>query len=171
MTQGSYVSEDTNNLIMRAQQTLGGVPVLDLTNWQNPTYMPAGTTQIRSLAPSCHSITVKNQITVNDSSILICSDGVTCPTTVPASCPIGVLPTDYVNMIAKVTALVAQTGVQITFKYLLNDVPTTTVRTVDLVAGSGNTIYAFVDGGGAIANAQYSPDTTLVLYGAEVTKY
>lgn len=32
MTQGNFVSEDTNSLIRRAQQTLGEVPVLDLTN-------------------------------------------------------------------------------------------------------------------------------------------
>ena len=168
MTQGSYVSEDTNNLIRRAQQTLGGVPVLDLTNWQTPTYLPAGTTQIRSLNPSCHSITVKNVITVTDSSINICATMGPptigdCP--VPASCPVSITPLQYVNMYASVNALVAQIGVEITFQYVLNDLPTATPRIVDLLAGT-NTVWAFPD-----TNVKYAPDTTLVLYGAEVTKY
>lgn len=168
MTQGSYVSEDTNNLIRRAQQTLGEVPVLDLTNWQNPTYMPTGTTQIRSLSPSCHSIVVKNVITVTDSSITMCSAGgaptsILCP--IPANCPTGPLtPSDYVNMVATITAQVAQSGVDITFKYVWNDTPTTTTVTVALIAGT-NTVYAFNP------SVTYAPDTTLVLYGAEVTKY
>lgn len=171
MTQGSYIPESTQDLIRRAERILEGVPVLDLTNPQFPTYTPAyihpASGQIRSLAGSCHSITVKNVITIDDSSIIICigSGTGTCGS-IPATCPAGPLtPSDYVNMVATVTAQVAQAGVDITFKYLLNDVPTTTVRTVALLAGS-NTIYAFPGG-----NVQYSPDTTLVLYGAEVTKY
>lgn len=169
MTQGSYVSEDTNNIIRRAQQILGEVPVLDLTNWQSPTYMPAGTAQIISLNPSCHSITVKNVITVTDSSIVMCTAGgaptdILCP--IPTNCPAGPLsPGDYINMVATIDAQIGQSGVEITFKYVLNDVPTTTVKTgVTLTAGI-NTIYAFNP------SITYPIDTTLVLYGAEVTKY
>jgi hypothetical protein len=168
MTQGNYVSEDTNSLIRRAQQTMGNIPILDLTNWQSPTYLPAGTTQMRSLSPNCHSITVKNVITVTNSSIVMCTAGgaptnVICP--IPGSCPTGPLsPSDYVNIVATINAGVAQSGVDITFKYVLDDTPTTTVKTVALTAGA-NTIYAFD------TSIQYPSDTTLVLYGAEVTKY
>lgn len=165
MTQGSYVSEDTNSLIRRAQQTLGETPVLDLTNWQNPIYMPAGV--VRSLAGSCHSIKVKNVISVTDSSI------VKCTTDVPADC--GIVPADcgaigtttlndYYNFVATVNAMVAQNGVQIVFKYVVNGTPMTQSVTTNLSAGN-NDIYAFT------TNLHYTSDTELVLYGADVTGY
>lgn len=162
MIQGSYVSEDTNSLIRRAQQTMGEVPVLDLTNWQNPTYM-SGTEQIRSLAGSCYSIKVKNSITGISFSIATCTSGVNTGCTVPASCPAGPLtPSDWVNMVVTFTAAAAQpTGVTITFQYVLNGVPTTTVLSPPIVSGS-NTFYAFA------APVQYVPDTELVLYGVDI---
>lgn len=167
MTQGSYVSEDTNSLIRRAQQTLGETPVLDLTNWQNPIYMSAGTTQIRSLAGSCHSIKVKNVVTVTDASIVSCTDNTTgsCGA-IPGNCgDLGATTPDlYYNFVATVTALVAQNGVEITFKYVENGTPATQIVTVNLGVGS-NTVYAFA------TNQQYSSGTELVLYGAEATNY
>jgi hypothetical protein len=166
MTQGNFVSEDTYSLIRRAQQTLGGVPVLDLTNWQNPTYM--SNAQIRSLPPgSCHSITVKNVITITDTSIVTCSVAATPATNclIPANCSVGPLsPSDFINMVATVTAQVPQSLVEITFKYVLNDNPTSITKIVTLTTGI-NTVYAFD------SSVQYPVDTTLVLYGAEVTKY
>lgn len=166
MTQGSYVSEDTNSLIRRAQQTLEGVPVLDLTNWQNPTYTPAGT--VRSLAgSSCHSIKIKNVITVTDTSIIKCT-----ATTIancygiPADCgAIGPTTLDlYYNFVAIVNAQVAQNGIQIVFKYVVNGIPATQPVIANLNAGP-NTIYAFA------LNQNYVSDTELVLYGADVTGY
>ena len=171
-----YMSESTEDLIKRAEQIISDpriYPKADdiipysrrgfgfMTNSTYSTYAPS----IRSLSPSCNRIEVKNVITVSDSSIVICTGATTgtCPG-IPPSCPVGVNPNDYINMIATVTAMVAQTGVKIAFEYLLNDVPTTTEVTVNLTAGS-NTIYAF------LANAQYSSDTTLSLFGARVTKY
>ena len=171
-----YMPESTENLIRRAEQILSNLeihPKVDdiipysrsgfgfMTYPTYPTYVPS----IRSLAPSCNRIEVKNTITVTDSSIIICTGTTTgtCPG-IPPSCTVGVSPNDYVNMVATVTALVAQTGVKIAFEYLLSDIPTTTEVTVNLTAGS-NTIYAFP------ANVQYTSDTTLSLFGARVTKY
>ena len=174
MTQGNYVSEDTNNLIRRAQQTLGGVPVLDLTNWQAPTYSLDGTVQIRSLAGSCHRVIVKNSVNGNtstcpipvDSSIVICTGptlGTCASDPVPITCPANntISTTQYVNMVAKFTMGAAQNGVKVTFKYLYNDVPTSTVVTINATVGD-NVVYAFT------TNQLYNPDDTLVLYGAEV---
>ena len=172
-----YMPESTENLIKRAEHILSyqelypkaddiipysrGIFGLNPTSSTYPTY----SSSIRTLAPSCKRIEVKNVITVTDSSIIICTGAATgtCPG-IPPSCPIGVSPNDYVNMVATVTALVTQTGVKIAFEYLLNDVPTTTEVTVDLTAGS-NTVYAFP------ANVQYAPDMTLSLFGARVTEY
>lgn len=168
-----YMSESTEDLIKRAERVLEDpriYPKIDdiipysrsgfgfMTDSIYPLY--SGT--IRTLAPSCKRIEVKNTITVTDSSIIVCTGSAvgTCPG-IPPSCPVGVSPNDYVNMVATVTALVAQTGVKIAFEYLLNDVPTTTEVTVDLVAGS-NTVYAFV------VNIQYSANTALSLFGARV---
>ena len=170
-----YMSESTEDLIRRAEQILS-LPKLYLKAddipysrsgfgfMTYPTY-PTYSSSIRSLAPACNRIEVKNTITVTDSSIIICTGSATttCPG-IPPSCPIGVSPSDYVNIVATVTALVAQTGVKIAFEYLLSDVPTTTEVTVNLTAGS-NTIYAFPN------NVQYGSDTTLSLFGARVTKY
>ena len=174
-----YMPESTENLIRRAEQILSCpdpelYPIIPYSRsgfgFMTPIYSTSSTypiysPSIRSLAPSCNRIEVKNVITVTDSSIIICTGAATgtCPG-IPPSCPVGVSPTDYVNMIATVTALVAQTDVKIAFEYLLNDAPVTTEVTVSLTAGS-NTIYAFP------ANVQYSPDTTLSLFGARVTKY
>lgn len=166
-----YMSESTEDLIKRAERMLvdpriypkiddiipysrSGFGFMDSTYSYSP---------IRTLAPSCKRIEIKNTITVTDSSIIVCTGSTvgTCPG-IPPSCPVGVSPNDYVNMVATVTALVAQTGVKVAFEYLLNDVPTTTEVTVDLVAGS-NTVYAFT------TNVQYSADTTLSLFGVRVT--
>lgn len=163
MTQGSYVFEDTNNLIRRAQQTLGETPVFDLTNWSSPTYMPAGTTQIRSLAGSCYSIKVKNAITAKSFSITTCTSGVNTDCTVPVACPAGPLaPSDWVNMVVSFNTAAAQaTGVTITFQYVLNGTPTTTTLSPAITSGA-NTFYAFV------SPVQYPPDTELVLYGVDI---
>lgn len=168
-----YRSESTEDLIKRAEQILADPRIYpkadDIIPYsrsgfgfmnQTYTYPP-----IRTLAPACNRIEVKNVINVTDSSIIICT-GVatgTCPG-IPPSCQVGITPNDYVNMVATVTALVAQTGVKIVFEYLLNDVPTTTEVTVSLTEGS-NTVYAFP------ANVQYSPATTLSLFGARVTSF
>ncbi len=166
MAQGNYISEDAESLIRKAEQILGNTPTLDLTDWKNPTYLPARTTQMRSLNPSCHSIIVRNTITVTDTSIVTCSSGglpdmVKCP--IPTTCPT-VSPINYINLVATIEALAAQTGVDVTFKYVLNNVPTNTVKTVNLSAGT-NTVYAFDP------SMQYPTDTVLVLYGAEITNY
>lgn len=166
MTQGSYISEDTNSLIRRAQQTMGEVPVLDLTNWQNPTY--TSTETVRSLAgSSCHSIKIKNVISVADTSIIKCTTTVPAECdTVPANCgAIGSTTLDkYYNFVATVNAQVAQNGVQIVFKYVINGSPETQPVLANLGAGA-NTVYAFA------TNQGYLSDTELVLYGADVTGY
>lgn len=170
-----YMSESTESLIRRAEQMLAPPKIYpkadDIIPYSRsgfgfmgyPTHPPS----IRTLAPACNRIEVKNQITIDDVSIVVCTGSATgtCPSMTPSpTCPAGVTPLDYINIAAKVTALVAQTGVKIAFEYLLNDTPTTTEVTVDLIAGT-KTIYAFP------ANIQYSTDTTLVLFGARVTKY
>ena len=171
MTQGNYVSDNTDNLIRRAQQTMDSVPVLDLRNWQEPRYM-SGDVQIRSLAGPCHRIVIRNTvngITSNcpipiDASLIICTG--TDPLTQCAAvtdCPIGntVDSTKYINMIATFTAGSIQPNVTVTFKYLLNDLPTQAVVTIATVVGT-NTVYAFA------VNQSYHADTTISLYGAEV---
>ncbi len=163
MTQ-NYISNDVQELIRRAQQTLGNVPVLDLTNWHP---------QIRSLSGSCHKIEVKT--TVDDttskcpievaSSIVFCTGPTIgdCPTDTSEPCPVSgtVSTTQYMNMIAVFTMGDAQNDVEVTFKYVLNDTPTHTTVIVNVTAGL-NYVYAFA------TNQQYPADTTLVLYGAEV---
>lgn len=164
-----YRSESTEDLIKRAEQILSDPRIYPRTNdiipysrsgfgFMNPiyTYPP-----IRTLAPSCNRIEVKNVITVTDSSIVTCtgSGTVTCGA-IPGTCP-SINPTTYVNMVVIVNALVVQNGVTIRFEYLLNDAPMVADIVVNLTAGS-NTVYAF------ITNQQYSADTTLALYGARV---
>lgn len=166
-----YISESTEDLIKRAEQMLEDPRIYpkidDILPYSRSGFGFMGQTYsyspIMTLAPSCKRIEVKNTITITDSSIIVCTGSTigTCPG-IPPSCPVGVSPNDYVNMVATVTALVAQTGVKIAFEYLLNDVPTITEVSVNLIAGS-NTVYAFV------ANIQYSTDTTLSLFGARVT--
>ena len=168
-----YRSESTENLIKRAEQILSdpridpriypraddiipysrsGFGFMDPTN----IYLP-----IRTLAPACNRIEVKNVITIIDSSIVTCTgSGTGTCGAIPGTCPT-VNPTTYVNMVATVNALVAQNGVTIRFEYLLDDVPTTTNVIANLVAGS-NTVYCFA------ANVQYSSNTTLALFDARV---
>ena len=169
MTQGKYISEDTESLIRRAGQILGETPVLDLTNWQNPVYMDDdGNSEPPSSGSSCSRVILKNIITIIDSSILICT-GISITTCAPAgSCPTGgiIPPTKYINMVATVNLTgVAQTGVVIKFSYLINEIPITdpllTQVTVNLVPGN-NTVYLFP------TNHTYSPSTTITLYGASV---
>lgn len=161
MTQGKYVSEDTQDLLRRAGQILGETPVLDLTNWQVPVSMDGP-------SASCSRITLKNTITVTDTSILICTGTATTTCAAEGSCPTGgiVSPTKYINMVATVNLVgVAQTGVVIQFNYLLNEIPVTdpsvTNVTVNLVPGN-NTVYLFP------TNHLYSPSTTITLYGATI---
>lgn len=172
MTQGNYIQESTQDLIRRAQQTTIGVPTLDLTDWNSPKYI-SGNSRIRSLAGSCHKIEVKTTVDGETSkcpievasSIVFCTGPTigTCPTDTAAACPTGgtISTTQYVNFIAVFTMGAAQTGVEVTFKYLLNDTPTKVTKTVDVTAGS-NIVYAFDP------NEQYDADTTIALYGAEV---
>ncbi len=169
MTQGKYISEDTESLIRRAGQILGETPVLDLTNWESPIYMDDDSnSEPPSSGSSCSRVTLKNIITVTDSSILICTGTsiTTCATA--SSCPTGgiISPTKYINMVATVNITgVAQTGVVIKFSYLINEVPVTDPSisqvTVNLVPGN-NTVYLFP------TNHTYSPSTTITLYGASV---
>lgn len=164
-----YRSESTEDLIKRAEQILAYPRIYpradDIIPYsrsgfgfmnQTYTYPP-----IRTLAPACNRIEVKNVINVTDSSIVICANDTTgsCGG-IPVSCPAGVTPNEYVNMVATVNALVDQT-VDIAFDYLLNDVPTTTVVNVALSAGP-NTVYCFG------SNKLYSANTTLALFGARV---
>ena len=72
-------------------------------------------------------------------------------------------PSNYVNIVAIVTALVAQNDIDITFKYVLNDTPINKTITANLTAGT-NTIYAFDP------SVTYPPDTTLVLHSVEITR-
>lgn len=179
MTQENYLSEDTQNLIRRAQQTMGAVPILDLTNWQSPRYISADS-NIRSLPEStphgaCHSIEVKTTIDGHvskcpiyvESSIIRCTGPAiaTCPSNAQEACPVPdgtVSTTDYINMIAVFNMGAAQDDVEVTFKYVENGIPKHITKLVD-VAGAGQVIvYAFD------TNQQFSADTTLVLYGAEV---
>jgi hypothetical protein len=161
MAQGKYVSEDTQDLLRRAGQILGDTPVLDLTNWQVPVSMDGP-------GSSCSRITLKNTITVTDTSILVCTGTATTTCAPEGSCPTGgiVSPTKYINMVATVNLVgVAQTGVVIQFNYLVNEVPVTdtsmTNVTVNLVPGN-NTVYLFP------TNHTYSPSTTITLYGAMI---
>lgn len=163
---GNYIEESTENLIRRAEQTLGVVPVLDLRNWQSPTYTAAGG-HIRSLGRSCHSITVKNVITVTDTSIVTCAAATGSCNAIPATCgDIGTTTPDlFYNFVATVNALVDQTGVEITFQAVIDGLPTSIPVTKDLSKGD-NPVYAY-----PLGNQTYSSDTQVVLYGAEVTKY
>jgi hypothetical protein len=161
MTQGSYISETTDDLLKRSHQILGdliiGPGIIDPSNWS-----------INALAGPCYGITIKNTITNISTSIVTCTG--TAPTTCssPGTCPTTPDPTTYINMVVTFTAVAAQsTGATITFQYVLNGTPTTSVITpgsggaAAIVAGS-NTYYAFA------ANTQYPPDTTLVLYGVNI---
>ena len=162
MTQGKYISEDTQELLRRAGQILGDIPILDLTNWQDLVSPMDGP------GTSCSRITLKNTIAITNTSILVCT-GTTIATCAPeGSCPTGgiVSPTKYVNMVATVNLVgVAQTGVVIQFNYLVNEIPITdqsvTNVTVNLVPGN-NTVYLFP------TNLAYGPSTTITLYGATV---
>lgn len=147
MTQGKYVSEDTQYLLKRAAQILGETPVLDLTNWQSPMYISEDS-QVESLTDQpCNRITLKNTITVTSTGIVTCTG--TTTTTCTTTCPTGgnATPDKYINMVATVNLVgVAQTGVVIQFHYLVNEIPITdpllTNVTVNLVPGN-NTVYLF----------------------------
>lgn len=165
MTQGKYISEDIQDLLRRSEQILGETPVLDLTNWQTPDYIPA---YMDGGSNSCSRVVLKNVITVTDTSILICTGTATTTCASQGSCPTGgiISPNKYINMIATVNLTgVAQTGVVIQFNYLVNDVPVTdpllTNVTVNLNPGT-NTVYLFP------TNRTYSPNTSITLYGATV---
>lgn len=167
MTQGNYVSDDTDNLIRRAQQTMDSVPVLDLRNWQEPRYM-SGDAQIRSLSPACHRIVVKNTITVTDATIVTCATTTPGDCTEPTGCPTTVDPatTGYYNLVATVDASAGQAGVVIEFCYLKNDQPVTFPiadyqKAVTLVPGP-QTVYLFA------VNQPLVADDTLTLYGARI---
>ncbi len=171
MTQGNYI-ENTQDLIRRSQQAMGDTPVIDLTNWQSPRYM-SGSSQIKSLAGSCHMVEIKTTVDGETSkcpilvasSIVMCTgpDPGTCPTDTSAACPVDgtVSTTQYMNMIAVFTMGADQNNVDVIFKYVLNGTPTQTTVTTNVVSGS-NYVYAFA------TNQVYPADTILVLYGAEV---
>ncbi len=171
MTQGQYISENTQDLLRRAEQILGNVPVLDLTNWQDSISMNGeggGGGGGGGSSTSCNRLTLKNVITVTNASLLVCTGTLTSTCSSPGACPTGgiISPDKYVNMVAIVNLTGnAQTGVKIQFNYLINDVPITdpalTRVTVNLVPGN-NTIYLFP------TNHTYSADTTITLYGAMV---
>jgi hypothetical protein len=154
MTQGTYISESTDNLIQRAQQIMGDLPTFK--NSQTYTFIP----EINALAGSCYSVAIKNTITSVSSSIVTCTGSTTTTCTIPGTCP-ATDPTTWINMIVTFTATAAQTSVTITFQYVLNGTPTTTVITPSIVAGS-NTFYAFP------TNQQYPSGTTIVLYGVTI---
>lgn len=158
-----YRSESTEDLIRRAEMMMGGVPITGPIESIQPIRLMNAPAmgQIRTLAPACNRIEVKNVINIIDAGIVTCTGPatITCGA-IPGTCP-SVDPTTYVNMVAMVDALVAQNGVTIRFEYLLNDVPTTTDIIVNLTAGS-NTVYAFT------TNQQYTAGTTLALFGARV---
>lgn len=152
----AFVSESTEDLIRRSQQVLGPFPTTNTAR-----HAQVLNREIRSLASSCYRIVIKNVITIADKSIVICTDDTlgSCPG-IPDTCPVGVTPEDYVNMVAIVNALVAESGVTVRFEYLLNDVPAYVDVIVNLEAGD-NTVYAFAD------NQQYSTNQTLTLYGVK----
>lgn len=164
-----YRSESTEDLIKRAEQILSNPRIYPKTDDIIP-YSRSGfgfmeTTSaylpIRTLSPGCNRIEVKNIITVIDSSIVTCTgSGTGTCGAIPGTCP-SIDPLTYVNMVATVNALVAQTGVTIRFEYLLDDVPTTTDVVANLTAGS-NTVYCFA------TSQLYSANTTLVLFGARI---
>jgi hypothetical protein len=157
-----FVSESAEDLIKRAEQILQGTPAPYPQHLSSHLLMQ-DQPEIRSLSPSCYRIEVKNVINDVDKSIVICTGSTPgdCPTTIPTTCPTGVNPSDYVNMLAIVNALTAQTGVTIRFEYLLDDVPPYTDVVANLTAGD-NTIYAFT------TNVQYSAGQTLTLYDVKV---
>lgn len=152
-------------------RNIGQIPILDLTNPQYPIYNDGRIDgRIKSLAGgSCHSIVVKNIITLVDSSIVTC----TGPTqascnvtinpdgTIPTACPAGITPGDYINMVATFNVAYPQTGVLVTFKYIENDVPIAASVIMDMAIGI-NVVYAFG------TNVQLPSGTALALYGAEV---
>lgn len=180
----NYVNESVEDLIKRAEDILarpdktndpldrpgcrcGENPRSDIPVAQHMNPMSSVMQDkpvIASLSPSCNRIVVRNVINVIDSSIVICTGPTIadCPGTIPTACPTGVTPLEYINMLATINALTAQAGVIVSFKYLLNDVPTTTDVTVNLAAGN-NLVYAFP------TNIQYSANTSLTLYGVTVT--
>lgn len=166
MTQGKYISEETQYLLGRAAQILGEVPTLDLTNWQSPMYTSEDS-KVESLTDvPCSRIVLKNTITVTSTSIVTCTG--TATTTCTTTCPTGgtATPDKYINMVATVNLVgVTQAGVVIQFHYLVNEVPITdpllTNVTVNLIPGN-NTVYLFT------LNKLYSPGTSITLYDADV---
>lgn len=181
MNNENYI-DSAQVLIRKAQQTLKGVPVLDLTNWQSQRYAPGNSrTNLLEDVPvphgACHNIEVKTTVDGKtdkcpigvESSIVICTaeldPGATgnCPTDSTTVCPSGgtINTSTWVNMIAIFTMGADQTDVEVTFKYVLNGIPKQEKVIVDVVTGL-NHVYAFA------TNRQYPADTSLVLYGAEV---
>lgn len=160
-----YMPESTEQLIRRAEQMLEGLPVIGpiesmlVTTRRLPIQMMDG--QIRTLAPSCNRIEIKNVTTVTNASIVKCTGSTTetCEA-IPVTCSV-ITPGDYINIVATVNALVAQDGAVIRFEYIENDVSTYTDTTVNLSAGN-NTVYAWTP------NHQPSIGYTLTLYGARI---
>lgn len=174
MAQGKYIYEDTQHLLERAAQILGEIPILDLTNWQEPVYIngdsggSGGCPGGNPSSSSCSHILLRNIITITDTSIITCTGTATTTCSPIGTCPTGgiVSPSKYINIVAIVNLTgVAQTGVVIQFNYLINNTPVTdpllTKVTVNLVPGN-NTVYLFP------TNRTYSPNTSITLYGASV---
>lgn len=160
-----YIPESAQDLINRAELLLD--PSIQTTSIQRSIQTTSiSVPQIRTLNPACYRVVVQGvvvPVTVTEISIVKCtgSDIGDCPDTIPAACPTGLLPTDYINMLAIVETTSAQSGVNLRFEYLLDDIPTYTDVTVDLDAGS-NAVYAFA------TNAQYSAGQSLTLYDVKV---
>lgn len=170
--------EHTQYFARSAQQNLGAIPVLDLTNWQSPIYT-SDSPGVRSLDPAlptgaCHFIEVKTTVNGSvskcpiyvESSIIRCvsADTAACTSTTATPCPNGgtVSTTDFINMMATFTMGAAQDNIEVTFKYVENGIPKFITKLVNAAGAGSITVYAFDN------NMPFAADTILVLYGAEV---
>lgn len=152
--------------IGKSRQTLSTplstpLSTLSTSTIPNQEYHLDNNTQIRNPYPSCNTLTIKNDIDVINSSIVICDSPIisTC-TTIPTSCPVA-NPTQYINMMAIVRTMVAENNVPIDFDYVLDGIPTTTNVVVSLGTGN-NTIFAFP------TNVRFPSNTSLTLFGARI---
>ena len=186
MTQEKYISESTQDIIIRARKMLEEPLTIDLRNWKSPIHIDGDNNNqdnnnnnqdnnnnnqdnngdIPVTYPLCSHIILKNKITITDTSIVTCTG--TAIITCTIGCPTGDITTHdtYINMLAIVNLVgIAQTGVVIQFHYLINNIPVTdlllTNVTVSLVPGN-NYVYLFP------TNKMYSPNTMITFYGALV---
>lgn len=194
MVQRNYASEYSRNL-MEMQQTAGGVPVLDLTNWQAS---QSGNSQIRSLprvlptplpVGACHSVAVKTTVDgkVAKCPIFVESSIVTCngesnpggvpageggtPPMIPATCPIDALTACPADGVISTTTWVNMIAM-FTMGAPQNNVEVTFKYVEDGVPNYETVTVNVAAGLNHVyafsTNKQYDADTTLVLYGAEI---